>query len=66
MREIRVQGVLVGPRSTFEALVAFCEQSALRPVVDRVFALEDYRAAFERQAGSDAFGKVCVRVSTGA
>jgi NADPH:quinone reductase-like Zn-dependent oxidoreductase len=66
MREIRVQGVLVGPRSTFEALVAFSEKSALRPVVDRVFALEEYREAFERQAGSDAFGKVCVRVSARA
>lgn len=60
MRELRVQGVLVGTRATFEAFVGFVERNGVRPVVDRVFALEEYRAAFETLARGDAFGKTCL------
>jgi len=63
MRELRVQGVLVGPRSTFEALNAMCRTSRIEPVVDRVFPFTEYRQAFERQASGEAFGKICLRVS---
>jgi NADPH:quinone reductase-like Zn-dependent oxidoreductase len=63
MREIRVQGVLVGPRSSFEALCERIALSALRPSIERVFAFEDFRAAFEQQA-SAPFGKICLRVES--
>jgi NADPH:quinone reductase-like Zn-dependent oxidoreductase len=63
MREIRVQGVLVGPRATFEALVRFVEQTQVRPVVDRVFSLADYGLAFGALAEGDAFGKTCLRLA---
>jgi NADPH:quinone reductase-like Zn-dependent oxidoreductase len=63
MREIRVQGVLVGSRSTFEALVRFVEEARVRPVVDRVFSLADHRLAFETLARGDAFGKTCLRLA---
>lgn len=64
MREIRVQGVLVGPRSSFEALTRFLSRVRVRPVVDQVYPLEDYRLAFEALARGDAFGKTCIRLST--
>ena len=35
----------------------------LRPEVDSVFALEDFRAAFERSAARGKHGKVVLRVS---
>jgi NADPH:quinone reductase-like Zn-dependent oxidoreductase len=63
MREIRVQGVLVGSRATFRALVDFVERTGVRPVLDRVFALEQYRLAFEALARGDAFGKTCLRLA---
>ncbi len=63
MRELRVQGVLVGPRSTFEALNAFLERTGARPVVERVFELDDYRLAFDELAAGSAFGKTCLRLS---
>jgi NADPH:quinone reductase-like Zn-dependent oxidoreductase len=63
MREIRVQGVLVGPRSSFEALCERMSASKLRPSVERVFAFEEFRAAFEHQANGAPFGKICVRVA---
>jgi NADPH:quinone reductase-like Zn-dependent oxidoreductase len=37
MRNVRVQGIIVGPRTAFEALVRAVAHHDLRPVVDRVF-----------------------------
>jgi NADPH:quinone reductase-like Zn-dependent oxidoreductase len=34
----------------------------VRPVVDRIFALEDAVAAMQRLAASDQFGKIVLRV----
>jgi NADPH:quinone reductase-like Zn-dependent oxidoreductase len=60
MREIRIQGMLVGPRSTYEALVEHMEAHALRPVIDSVFTLDEHHAAFERLASGEHFGKICL------
>ena len=60
MQDIRLQGVFVGSRATFLDLVAFYERHALRPVIDRVFALTDARAAFEHAASGLGFGKVVI------
>jgi NADPH:quinone reductase-like Zn-dependent oxidoreductase len=34
----------------------------LRPVVDRVFPLEDSRAAFEHLAAGEHFGKIVIQL----
>lgn len=62
MRNIRVQGVLVGPRSDFEAMNRAIEQNGLSPVIDRNFAFNDAPAAFEHMAGAQHFGKICISV----
>ncbi|HEY3493858.1 MAG TPA: zinc-binding dehydrogenase, partial [Polyangiaceae bacterium] len=62
MRNVRLQGIFVGPRSTFEALVERVERSRLAPVVDRVFPLAEYRAAFEYLESGRPFGKVALRM----
>ena len=64
MREIRLQGVLVGPRSSFEAFTSFLTRTRVRPAIDRVFALAEFRGAFETLARGDAFGKTCLRFAT--
>jgi D-arabinose 1-dehydrogenase-like Zn-dependent alcohol dehydrogenase len=63
MREIRVQGVLVGPRTAFEALVSLLEKHELMPVVDRVFRMNEIVPALSHLASGRAFGKVCVRLA---
>lgn len=63
MREIRVQGVLVGPKSSFEAFVKMLETTGVRPVIDHVFPLDDVREAFEYQASGLAFGKIVVKMT---
>ena len=35
----------------------------LRPVIDKVFPLEELRAAHERLAKDEGFGKIVLRVS---
>jgi NADPH:quinone reductase-like Zn-dependent oxidoreductase len=60
MREVRLQGVLVGPRSSFVAFVEALERWRIQPVVDSTFALGDARRAFERLASGGVFGKVVV------
>jgi len=62
MQNIRVQGVIVGSRETFEHLLRAVDQHQLRPVVDRVFPFAEARAAFDHMAGQGHFGKIVVRM----
>jgi D-arabinose 1-dehydrogenase-like Zn-dependent alcohol dehydrogenase len=62
MRNVRLQGVLVGPRSTFEALNRAVAQHALRPAIDGIFELANVRDAFARLASGKHFGKICVEL----
>ncbi|MHC4429219.1 MAG: zinc-binding dehydrogenase, partial [Planctomycetota bacterium] len=62
MRQIRVQGILVGSRDNFEAMNRAIAVHRLRPPVSRVYPLEDVRAALESLVAPDHFGKVAVRI----
>jgi NADPH:quinone reductase-like Zn-dependent oxidoreductase len=62
MQQVRLQGVLVGDRESFEAMNRAVEAARLPPVIDRVFGFEDAREAFEHLASGAHFGKVCIRV----
>lgn len=61
MQQVRVQGILVGDRESFEAMNRAIGANGLRPVVDRVFPLQDSRAAFEHMAAGSHFGKIVIR-----
>jgi NADPH:quinone reductase-like Zn-dependent oxidoreductase len=62
MQNIRVQGVIVGSRETFEAMNRAVALTRLRPVVDRVFPFGEARQALEWMAGQQHFGKIVVRM----
>lgn len=62
MQRIRVNGILVGHRESFEAMNRAIAQNGLRPVLDRVFSLEEAPAAFQHMAAGGHFGKIVVRV----
>jgi NADPH:quinone reductase-like Zn-dependent oxidoreductase len=62
MSNVRLQGILVGHRASFEALCRALAQSESRPVIDSTYALADIRAAFEHMAAGAHFGKICVRI----
>jgi len=63
MQELRVQGVFVGTRATFEGLLALVDQHRLRPQIDREFPLAEARSAFEFAASGRAFGKIVITLS---
>ena len=62
MQRLRVNGILVGHRESFEAMNRAIAFHRLRPVIDRVFPLEESRAAFDHMAAGDHFGKIVVRL----
>lgn len=62
MQGLRLNGVQVGHRESFEAMNRAIAQHRLRPVVDRVFALDETRAALDHLASGAHFGKVSVTI----
>lgn len=62
MQNVRLQGVLVGPREALENLCRAAAAHRLRPVVDRVFSFAEARAAFEHMQSGRHFGKIVVRM----
>jgi NADPH:quinone reductase-like Zn-dependent oxidoreductase len=62
MQNIRVQGVIVGSRESFEKMNRAIAQHAMRPVVDRVFPFAEARNAFDHMASQAHFGKVVIRI----
>jgi NADPH:quinone reductase-like Zn-dependent oxidoreductase len=62
MQNVRVQGITVGDRDSFEAMNRAISANGLRPVLDRTFPLAEGRAALEYLESGAHFGKVCLRV----
>jgi len=60
-RQVRLQGITVGSRDGFEAMMRALEQHHLVPVVDRVFAFEELKEAMEALKRGAHFGKICIR-----
>ena len=59
-RAISVTGIYVGSREDFEAMNAFITEHRLRPVIDRVFPLEDALAAYDHMASGSHLGKIVI------
>ncbi|EIW56493.1 NAD-P-binding protein [Trametes versicolor FP-101664 SS1] len=58
-----VRGILVGSRTQFEDMNRLITAVQLKPVVDKVFAFEELRKAYEYQESQQHVGKVVVKVS---
>jgi NADPH:quinone reductase-like Zn-dependent oxidoreductase len=62
MKQVRLQGMLVGSREGFDRMNLAFASHDLRPVVDRVFPFDQTREAFDYMASGAHFGKVCINV----
>lgn len=60
MNQVRVQGIMVGHRESFEAMNRAFAAAELRPIVDRIFPFEEAPAAFAHLNAGAHFGKVVV------
>ena len=60
-RQVRLQGVTVGHRDGFEAMLRAIGQHRLRPVIDRSFGFESLKEAMAYLKSGRQFGKICIR-----
>ncbi|MFD3274281.1 zinc-binding dehydrogenase [Paenibacillus dendritiformis] len=56
--QISIIGTSMGSRQEFEDMLKFMERHSIRPVVDRVYPLQDTVQAFERMRQAEQFGNI--------
>ena len=61
-KSIRLQGIYVGSRRMFEDMNRAMEQHEIKPVIDRVYEMEDARDAYHAMRAAGHFGKLVVTV----
>jgi NADPH:quinone reductase-like Zn-dependent oxidoreductase len=59
--QLTVVGSTMGTRDQLARLLRFCEQTGVRPLVDRVLPLAGARDGFAAMAAGDVFGKIVFR-----
>ncbi len=57
-RQLEVIGSTMGTRDELERLIAMCDATGVRPLVDATFPMAEARAAFEQLAEGAQFGKL--------
>jgi NADPH:quinone reductase-like Zn-dependent oxidoreductase len=62
-RRANVQGISVGSTQMFLAMNRAIEVSAIKPVIDKVFAFADAQAAYKHMASGAHFGKIVISVA---
>ncbi|MGM0524676.1 MAG: zinc-dependent alcohol dehydrogenase family protein [Pseudomonadota bacterium] len=59
-KQARLQGLIVGSRDNQKDFVRALEANAVKPVVDKTFALEELADAFRYEESGRHFGKICL------
>lgn len=62
IKQLRLQGVLVGNRSQQQETVRAIDANGMRPVIDKQFPVENIVDAFRYQETNQHFGKICLDV----
>ncbi|MDA8111876.1 MAG: NAD(P)-dependent alcohol dehydrogenase [Nitrospiraceae bacterium] len=60
-KQLRLQGVYVGSRAHFEAMLGAIVQNGLHPVIDRVLPFAEAPEAFRALEQGNFTGKICLR-----
>jgi NADPH:quinone reductase-like Zn-dependent oxidoreductase len=60
VKQLRLQGVLVGSRTQQQDMIRAINANGMRPVIDRSFALTEIVEAFKHQESGRHFGKICL------
>ncbi len=56
--QLRIVGSTMGTRDELEQLARLCEDTGIRPEIDRVLPLSEAREGFAAMAAGDVFGKI--------
>jgi len=62
IKQLRLQGVLVGSRKQQEDMIRAIDVAGIRPVINKVFPLEQMVEAFRYQESNQHFGKICLEI----
>lgn len=62
IKQLRLQGLIVGNRTQQQDMVKAIDANNMRPVVDKVFPLESIVEAFRYQETNKHFGKICLEM----
>lgn len=62
LKQIKIQGVLVGSRQQQINMINAINQYKMKPVIDKVFPLEQIVEAFKYQESNQHFGKICLEI----
>lgn len=62
IKQLRLQGLIVGNRSQQQDMVKAIDANGMRPMVDKVFPLESIVDAFKYQESNQHFGKICLQM----
>jgi NADPH:quinone reductase-like Zn-dependent oxidoreductase len=62
IKQLRLQGVLVGNRAQQQDMIRAITANGMRPVIDRCFPLEEIVEAFRYQESNRHFGKICLEM----
>lgn len=62
-KNVRLNGIYVGPRTEFEAMNRFLAAQRIRPVIDRTFSFDEAPAAYAHLASGEHFGKIVIQLA---
>ncbi|MBS1602753.1 MAG: zinc-binding dehydrogenase [Bacteroidetes bacterium] len=65
-KQLNILGSTMGNPDDFKAMTAFVEKHQIRPIVDKIFPLENGEAAFRWMDAANQFGKIVVRITADA
>lgn len=60
LKQIRLQGIVVGSRSEQQDMVKALEQLAIKPVIDKTFGFVELADAFRYELAAGHFGKIAI------
>ena len=63
MQNIRIQGILVGSKSSLESMIKAIDFHKIKPVIHKVYSIENFMDAFEDLKSGNQFGKICITLS---
>jgi zinc-binding alcohol dehydrogenase/oxidoreductase len=62
-KQLSILGTTMGTRDEFLSMLDFVESRKMKPVIDKVFPLEEISQALNRMEQGDQFGKIVLKIS---
>jgi zinc-binding alcohol dehydrogenase/oxidoreductase len=64
-KQLSIHGTTMGTRDEFLSMLDFLESRNIKPVIDKIFTLEQIAEAVQRMEQGDQFGKIVLQISKG-